>query len=360
MAPAPLASAEFSVRGHSKDWDRLRELLGKAQRSGPGALTEQELWDLPSLYRRAISDLSLLRNGHRDPHLEQELTQICNAAHGLIYRRTAKSGAVNMWQHVACDLPAAVQRNRGFVWLAALAMTLFAVLGYLHAAVNPRLAESVLGPRMSAGIQTSLEAAREQGDLGLAAQIKPRERIAAWLQITLNNWGVSFRAALFGIAGGLITFIIVAFNGYMLGVIAYIYMYTSPGIDINLPLYFWAGIAPHGSIELPAITIAGAAGMLHGLTWLFPGQRPRGEALRYALADFWKLVQVCLLTLIAAGLIEGFVTPLYAPKGVPFEVWAWGKIAFGCVVFGLWCVWLSNGTRAAGRPKSAPAARIPT
>lgn len=340
--------------GHTRDWGRLRELLAKAQRGGPGALTEQELWDLPSLYRRAISDLSLLRSGQRDPHLEQELTQICNAAHGLIYRRTAKSGGVNAWQHVAYELPAAVQRNRGFVWLAALAMTLFAVLGFVHAAINPRLAETVLGPRMSAGIQTSLEAAREQSDLGLAAQIKPSERIAAWLQITLNNWGVSFRAALFGIAGGLITFIIVAFNGYMLGVVAYIYMYTSPGIDINLPLYFWAGIAPHGSIELPAITIAGAAGMLLGLSWLFPGQRSRGEALRFALADFWKLVQVCLLTLIAAGLIEGFVTSLYPPRCVPFEVWGWAKIAFGCVVFGLWCVWLSSKPRLVGTRAASP------
>jgi uncharacterized membrane protein SpoIIM required for sporulation len=334
--------ARPTVASHSRDWDRLRMLLSKAQSGGPGALSEQELWELPSLYRRAISDLSLLRTARGDPHLAQELTQICNAAHGLIYRRRAALGRFSLWRHLMHELPAAVQRSRGLIWLTAAVMALFAVIGWAHAALNPQLAESILGPQMSAGIRTSLEAAREQADLGLAAQIPPEERMAMGLAITLNNWAVSVRAALFGIAAGIITLLIIAFNGYLLGVVGYIYFFTDPGIPINLPLYFIAGIAPHGSIELPAIAIAGGAGLLLGLSWVFPGQRPRGDALRAALSDFWKLVQVCLLTLIVAGLIEGFITPLNPPAGIPLVAWHWLKIAFGLMVLGLWLRWLSN------------------
>jgi uncharacterized membrane protein SpoIIM required for sporulation len=340
MKPESPASSSFA--GHSADWDRLRELLGKSRSGGPGALSEPELWELPSLYRRTLSDLSLLRTSGSAPQLEHELTRICNAAHALIYRGAAPHTRFNLWRHIAYDLPEATRRNSRMILLCALTMAIFTVIGWAHAELNPQLAESVLGPQMSAGIRTSLKTARESADLGLAAQIEPKDRVAMWLAITLNNWAVSFRAALFGIAAGVLTLLVVAFNGYMLGVVAFIYLHTDPGIPINLPLYFFAGIAPHGSIELPAICVAGGAGMLLGLSWLFPGQRPRGEALRAAASDFWKLVQVCLLTLIVAGLIEGFVTPLNPPAGLPLDYWHWLKICFGLVVDLLWLVWLTR------------------
>jgi uncharacterized membrane protein SpoIIM required for sporulation len=334
----------MSAPGHAADWQRLRELLVKA-RSGPAALSEQELWELPSLYRRALSDLSLARTTGAAPHVEQELTQICNAAHGLIYRRQERAGRLNLWRHIAYDLPEATRRNRGMILLCGAVMMLFAGIGWAHAALNPRLAESVLGPQMSAGIRTSLAAAREQADLGLAAQIEPEQRMGMALAITLNNWSVSIRAALLGIAAGVLTLVIIAFNGYMLGAIGYIYFFTDPGIPMNLPLYFIAGIAPHGSIELPAIAVAGGAGILLGLSWVFPGQRPRGDALRSALTDFWKLVQVCLITLLIAGAIEGFVTPLNPPAGFPLVGWHWLKIAIGVIVLGVWLLWLNNRPR---------------
>ncbi|MDQ3024490.1 MAG: hypothetical protein M3R04_08935, partial [bacterium] len=146
------------------DWQRLRDLLVKAKH-GPAALSEQELWELPSLYRRALSDLSLARTTGAAPHVEHELTQICNAAHGLIYRRTERSGRFNLWRHLMHELPDSVRRNRGMIVLCGAVMTLFAVIGWAHAALNPQLAESVLGPQLSAGIRTSLEAARESADL---------------------------------------------------------------------------------------------------------------------------------------------------------------------------------------------------
>jgi len=335
----------MSAVGHERDWEQLRALVAKAQGRGLGALSEQELWDLPSLYRRALSDLSLLRTTGSAPQAQQELTAICNAAHGLIYRRRAREGVFNLWQHIAYELPAAARRNRSMILLCAAVMALFTVVGWAHAALNPPLAESVLGPRMADGIRTTLEAAREEGDLGLAAQIEPKQRVAMWLAITLNNWAVSVRAALFGIAAGVLTLLVIAFNGYMLGVVGYIYFTATPGIHVNLPLYFIAGIAPHGSIELPAICVAGGAGMLLGLAWVFPGQRPRGEALRTASADFWKLLQVCLLTLIAAGLIEGFITPLNPPSAVPITLWYALKIVFGALIFTLWLLWLNNKPR---------------
>ncbi len=343
-----------SLLTRAPEWERLRNLLSIAKARGLGGLSEQELWELPGLYRKALSDLSLMRSRGGFPQLEQELTQLCNTAHGVIYQRVAPVRGAGLIEHVGRVLPRTVRRRSGLIIIAALTMVLFAVLGWVHAWMNPTVAETVLSPRMVDGIRAGLQTAREQADLKLAAQIEPQQRMGAAIAITLNNWGVSFRAFLFGILGGLPSIIINSFNGYLLGVFAFIYFNTDPGIPVNLPLYFVSGIAPHGSIELPAICVAVAAGMLLGFSWVFPGQRPRGEALREAITDAWRLFQVCLITLLFAGSIEGFVTPLRPPTGFPDDAWMWLKVLIGCCVFSVWLLWLSRGGRAAGARASSP------
>ena len=85
--------------------------------------------------------------------------------------------------------------------------------------------------------------------------------------------------------------------------------------------------------------------MLLGFSWLFPGQRPRGEALRLAARDAGRLVGACTVTLLFAGLIEGFITPLNPPPGLAGELWSELKIGFGVLVFALWLTWLLTGGR---------------
>jgi uncharacterized membrane protein SpoIIM required for sporulation len=335
-----------SLPQRSREWDKLRHLVGRANALGLGALSEDELWELPSLYRKTLSDLSLLRSRGSAPELTQELGQLCNQAHAIVYRGTAHRRGTGVAAYILEELPRAVRQHVRYVLAAGAIMTLFAVLGWLHCASDRTLAETVLSPKMVGSIQSNLAAARKQADLGLAAQIPREERSMMAAAITANNIGVGVRAFVFGIAGGVPTLIILAFNGYMLGAIGYLYFHTAPGIAINLPLYFIAGIAPHGSIELPAICLASAAGMLLGFSWLFPGLKRRGEALRTAARDALKLLAACAVTLVVAGTLEGFVTPMLPPTGLDLNTWFWIKIAIGCTIFTIWLLWLSLGGRA--------------
>jgi len=355
----PDAPVPASLPQRSREWDKLRNLVARATALGLGSLSEDELWELPSLYRKTLSDLSLLRSRGSSPELAQELGQLCNQAHAIVYRGTAHRRGVGVAGYIIDELPRAVRRHVIYVLAAAAIMTLFAVLGWLHCSTDRTIAETVLSPRMVGGIQSNLAAAREQADLGLAAQIPREERSAMAAAITANNIGVGVRAFVFGILCGVPTLIILAFNGYMLGAVGYLYFHTAPGIPINLPLYFIAGIAPHGSIELPAICLASAAGMLLGFSWLFPGIKRRGEALREAARDALKVLAACAVTLVVAGTLEGFVTPMLPPTGFDLNTWFWIKIAIGCFVFIVWLLWLSLGgrtSRAAEQAGSATAA----
>jgi uncharacterized membrane protein SpoIIM required for sporulation len=329
----------------SHDWERLRGLISRAQGMGLANLDEQELWELPSLYRKAISDLSLLRTTGASPHLLQELNSLCNKAHAVIYQGAPKRGGMRPGDYIVRELPRAVRRRKWYVIAAAGVMLFFAVLGWLHCLLVPEVARRVLSPKMISAYETQLREARGEKDLALAAQIPVEMRNEAAALITINNIRVSVYAFILGLAGGLPSLIIIGTNGYMLGAIAYLYFAVPPGIDVNLPLYFVAGVAPHGSLELPAICLAGAAGMLIGFAWLFPGQRTRGEALRGAMHDAGKLVLACALTLVVAGAIEGFITPLKPPTGLAQDTWFWMKIAFGAVLFPCWVLWLGLGGR---------------
>jgi len=349
VTPAP---AQQPGEQRSREWLRLRELLLRVEAGSLAALSDEELWELPSLYRRALSDLSLLRSNGAAPHVLTDLGQLCNRAHSVIYRGTARRGRLSVLGFITADLPRTVRRRAGYIWAAAAVLVLFGVIGYVSCLLNTDLAESVLGafqPNMLREWQTTLETADKQEQLRLAAQIEESQRSFAAVAITFNNIKVGVTAFVLGIAGGLPTIIALAFNGFLLGAVAFLYFVTPPGFEINLGMYFLAGIAPHGSIELPAICVAGGAGMLLGFSWLFPGQRSRGEALREAARDSGRLVAACALTLVVAGLIEGFITPLPPPSVVPADLWFWAKIIFGGCVFALWLLWLLSGGRSAGR-----------
>ena len=75
-------------------------------------------------------------------------------------------------------------------------------------------------------------------------------------------------------------------------------------------------MAPHGVLELPAIFIAGGAGLRIAQGMLFPGMLSRQDSLAKAGGEAVRLLVGIIPILIVAGLIEGFISPSSLP-------WQW-------------------------------------
>jgi hypothetical protein len=73
---------------------------------------------------------------------------------------------------------------------------------------------------------------------------------------------------------------------------------------------FWAFVAPHGVIELTAVFLAGASGLMIGYALIFPGALFRREALKLAGRQAAKLLMGAALLLLPAGLTEAFFSPV--------------------------------------------------
>ena len=148
------------------------------------------------------------------------------------------------------------------------------------------------GPLADAGIESSIDAR-------LAGHVAP----VAALEFFGNNWSVAFTMAFGGILIGLPALWLLAFNGVVIGALA------RTEVDLDVLLAF---VTPHGLLEIPAIIIAGGAGIALGRHWW---ATYRAKATRADLADalervVWVLVGVGVLLAIAA-FIEGFISPYY-------------------------------------------------
>jgi uncharacterized membrane protein SpoIIM required for sporulation len=93
------------------------------------------------------------------------------------------------------------------------------------------------------------------------------------------------------------------FNGVQIGTVMGYLIYA--GLSRN----FFSFTVGHGSFELTAIVLCGAAGLRLGWGLIAPGQLRRADALRAAALEAVPLVAGAALMLVAAAAIEAFWSP---------------------------------------------------
>jgi uncharacterized membrane protein SpoIIM required for sporulation len=120
-----------------------------------------------------------------------------------------------------------------------------------------------------------------------------------------------------------------AFNGLLIGVIGMACWLS--GMSVQL----WSFVAPHGVLELPAIFIAGGAGLRIAQGLLFPGLLSRRDSLARAGLEAVQLLLGTIPILIIAGLIEAFVSPTGLPVALKFSMAGALFVLLGAYLFGV-------------------------
>jgi uncharacterized membrane protein SpoIIM required for sporulation len=273
-------------------WRHLEELLDHCTRKGFRSLTRSELQELGLLYRQIAADLAILREDKGSAHFARYLNQLLARAHNTIYSaHRASPSAVLYYYHY--DYPAIFRRNRMFCFVAFIIFAFAAVVGAGITYVDPDFKTEVLGPAMIQTIE------RHEMWTHSIVGMKP----IASSSIMTNNLSVTFMTCAMGITAGLGTIYMMAFNGLLLGVIG-----TACGLA-GMSRQLWSFVAPHSVLELPAIFIAGGAGLRLAYGLLFPGFLPRRVSLAKAGNEAVKLLLGTIPMLVIAGVIEGFVSP---------------------------------------------------
>jgi uncharacterized membrane protein SpoIIM required for sporulation len=196
--------------------------------------------------------------------------------------------------------PAEFRRSLSYVAICTALTVAATVIAYVLVRNQPGDAYALLPSSL---VPDSIRKSLHDSNFAVDAGFAP----AMSAMIVANNVKVSIIAFAGSVTLGALTLYIIAFNGLMLGGLAALFTNAGFGAD------FWATIAPHGVIELTAIQIAGAAGLLIAAGALFPGRRRRRDVLVANARRAGTLILGVGSMLIVAGTIEAFVSPRRLP-----------------------------------------------
>ncbi len=285
-------------------------------------MSRGELQELALLYRQVAGDLSVLRQDTTARTYAEHVNHLLARAHHIVYSGR-KTNFATLFRFLRDEYPAIVQRNLRFVLASLLVTVAWGVLGAAITNAQPEFMRHYVGPQMIATME------RHEMWTKSVVTVAPMASSA----IMTNNLTVSFVTFASGITFGLGTFFYLYVNGMMLGVIA------AACHQYGMSVALWSFIAPHGSLELPAILIAGGAGFRLGYAMLFPGSMRWRDSVAQGGIEATRLVSGVIPMLIVAGTLEGFFSPSHAPVAVKFTV--------GGLLFVLLLSWLFRPVKPA-------------
>lgn len=327
---ATVSSKSYRFRMERQDkWLQLEELVLRAEKEGIGTLDASQVFELPHLYKGALSSLSVARAISLDKNVVDYLENLTARAYFLLYGHQRP-----VWQAfrrlMVFSVPDAVRSVYQELLVATLVFMFAMLAAFFLVQENPDWYFTFVDQGLAAGRQPGASAE----ELRAVLYPKPeevRELDVFATSLFTHNARVGLLAFALGFALGLPTVWLLFTNGAMLG--AFLSLYHSQGL-----LYELGGwLIIHGSTEILAILLCGAAGLAIARHYVFPGRLSRMEAL----ANFGRKAALvafgCITMFLFAGLLEGFARQLVTNDGIRYAV--------GLIFLGMWAAYFLFGGR---------------
>ncbi|APE29306.1 stage II sporulation protein M [Aurantiacibacter gangjinensis] len=307
---ASLRSDRFRLE-REVDWQRLDAIVTALEKNAPRRISDDDLLELPVLYRKTASSLAVARETSLDAATLSYLEALVRRAWFQIYgpriglfgwlRRFFNGGWSQAVREIWLDICIAFA-----VMLAGL------LVGWILVGRDESWFYSLVPGGMAQGRVPGADPeilretiATEQSAEGLGV-------FAA--SLFSNNTGVSILAFALGFAFGIPTLLLLVYNMALLGAMLWVFA------DAGLGWEFGAWLSVHGTTEIGAILLAGAAGLHVGRTMAFPGDRSILAAMQSAGVRAAQVMVGCTIMLIVAGLLEGYARQLVGGTGSRYAI----------------------------------------
>lgn len=270
-------------------WERFEQTLQERKSNDPD--------ELAALYIQLTDDLAYAQTHYPKGEVTKYLNTLTSKVHSLIYKnkRQKNSRFINFWRY---EVPEISFRYRKQLLYAFLIFGVSVLIGIVSAAHDEHFVRLILGDRY---VNMTLQNIEKGDPMGV---YKSMNQGFMFFTITFNNIRVSLTTFAAGIVFAVGTALYLFYNGVMLG--SFQYFFFQKGLLATSMLSIWI----HGTLEISAIIIAGAAGLIMGHGLLFPGTYARLESLKRSAKDGIKLVISLVPIFITAGFLESFITRL--------------------------------------------------
>jgi len=310
-------------------WRDFSTALTGAQSRGLRAMSPEEVSHLVSLYREVSTDLARLRTASESEDQDAifYVSRLLSAGHNFLYRQRGLS-ARDVWRYVSISVPREVRRSASFILASAFFLFVPMAITYGALVRHPELAPRLL----PLGMIDRVTEGAHRDSTGKHEYISTRdfERPIMASAIIRNNVQITFGVFAAGITAGILTLVMLVFNGVSIG--AGFGLYANHGVFNQIRDF----VIAHSVLELSAICIAAGGGFLLAWAMLLPGARTRREAFVINGRRAIRLISASTIMLLAAGTIEGLISPR---TDIPFVA----KASVAAATAILLAFWFSRG-----------------
>ena len=250
---------------------------------------------LADAYTDLTSDLAFAQTHYPQSRITVYLNNLSSALHNEIYRnkREKWSRLITYWTR---EVPQTIYDARKELLYSFLIFAVSVLIGAVSQYNDADFCRIILGNEYVDMTLQNIENGEPM------AVYDGGGETSMFLQITMNNIRVSFIIFVMGVLTSIMSGYFLFQNGVMLG--SFQTFFFQQGVGPESMLAIWL----HGTLEISAIIVAGAAGIAMGNGWLFPGTYSRLVSFRRGAKRGLKIIIGTVPIFIIAGFIEGFFT----------------------------------------------------
>lgn len=278
------------------DWKRLEGIVTRMEKGRLRRISDDDVLALPVLYRTVASSLSVARETSLDAATLAYLESLVQRAWFLVY-----GPRTTLWSWLGRFFGGEWGRAVRSIWremaVALVLMVAGTVIGWQLCLHDPDWYFALVptdpsDPRVPGASAEALKSVMfgNQGKDGLSV-------FAA--SLFSHNAGIAILCFALGFAFGILPLLLLVQNTAVLG--ALLWLHHDKGLLLDI--IGWLSI--HGTTELFAILLSGAAGLHVGRSMAFPGERSVLEAAAQAGQRAAVVMAGVVLMLVCAGMLEG-------------------------------------------------------
>jgi uncharacterized membrane protein SpoIIM required for sporulation len=276
--------------------------------------------EMAQQFTELVNDLGYSKTFYPHSKVTQYLNDLASRIYLNIYKNKREETS-RIGRFFKTELPLTIRKHHREILYAFLIFVGFALIAAFSAAHDETFVRGVMGDDYVEMTEDNISKGEPFG------VYKQGSALNMFAYIALNNIFVSFRVFVFGIFIGLGSIKEMFLNGVMVG--SFQYYFFAKGLGWQSILVIWT----HGTLEISAIILSGAAGLILGNSILFPGSHKRLHSLMQGVKDGLKIMIALVPVLLVAAFLEGFVTR-YSYSAMPY--WISIFILAASLIFIIW------------------------
>jgi uncharacterized membrane protein SpoIIM required for sporulation len=296
-------------------WSELEAVLDRLERRPEVRLSLSQLERFHYLYRRASADLSKIMTFSAEPNTRHYLEALVARAFGQVHGTRQSAHPWSLLEWFFSGFPNTFRKHIKAFWICLIAMLVGAAFGGF-VVLSDTESKIVLLPFSHLQGDPSDRVEREES---VKRDHLENTKASFSSFLMTHNTKVAILTLGMGITWGIGTLILLFYNGTILGAVALDY------ISAGEAQFLLGWLLPHGIIEIPAILLAGQAGLVLAGALIGWGKPiPLRLRLRAIGSDLVTLIFGVSLLLVWAAIVEAFFSQYHEPV-IPYEL----KIGFG-------------------------------